>query len=341
MAISFFKCADEHSLPCLPYEEAFQTVADKARAILVIRKPNEHSLTLIEENYATKSKHVPAKTSDAGITAGFVVEKASFGKGDKGMQNLRIKQSFKAGCGRVPLNISTRRIRYLERKNLIHVKTLFQQEDRFFYHVKASYGNESYWFELRQNKAVDGFWEVWYDNQPLMALTNPGKDETGIKAAVVSDYDLFAIFFRKNLSTPERAVNIPPRLRSGSGTLVTKLFQQYIDSIAKSNKTIAMDEEQGNISLPEKKIIGMLNKAIKEAGYKGKALVWHGTETANPNALRPDFPLLAYIPEKKPLIIENEEQLSDFYKFLEDSEYRCEKNQRFSLPTYRARANTI
>ncbi|MES2142531.1 MAG: anthrax toxin-like adenylyl cyclase domain-containing protein [Pseudomonadota bacterium] len=340
--IDFFKLIYENNPPYA--DEAFQSVADRNKVIIVLREPNLYSFALIEEGYETKSRDVKAKTSSEGITAGFVVKEALFGKGgrkDFKAQEERIAKSIEAGCGFVPLNITDERIDFLERENLITIKSAFKNAGRQIKSLKASYDGDSYRFELKQSKDDLRFWEVWYNNQPVMALANPG--QTGKRAAVVSDYDLFAIFFRKNLSSGTRAVTIPPRLRSGSGPFITKLFHHYIDSIPKPDKRIIeMDKEKGNISFQEGKIIEELNRELKQAGYKGKALVWHGTETANPDSPGPDFPLLVYIPKaNQSLKIENKGQLVRFYKSLESSDYQREENRRFSLPTFRTRANTI
>ncbi len=318
----------------LPYDEGIQAVVDRKNIIIAIRPINPMALQLIKEGYDTKQLVLKAKSSSEGITAGFIMEEPLFGKGgkkDKDAQAERIKKSIASGCGRVPLNISAERITMLADKGFIVIKEEREEAGIKIKQVESIYEGVPYCFELKQNKEEPNYWEVWRDNRPVMAFTNPG--QTGIKAAVTADYDLFAIYLPKNQAVAERPMTVYPMVKEGASTMVKKIWQRCVDSNRQPNH-INLDPDKGNLSIPEGLIIKQLNEAIKQAGYQGKSLVWHGAETANPDSPGPDFPIRVYFPGKaEPQMINNVKELAEFYKNLQTSSYQMEENARFSFRT--------
>lgn len=325
--------SEESDFQDLPYADAIQNIVDKRDLIIAIRPVNKMAFQLIREGYDTKSLKIKAKSSIEGVTAGFIVEEAAFGKNgkkDEEKQKQRIQKSLQAKCGLVPLSISNDRVSFLIKEKLIFIKSEYERQQVKVKQIESIYDGDRYTFELIQNKEKSNFWEVWHNNKSVMALTNPG--QAGKKAAVTADYDLFGIYPNKNQSVVNRPETIYPRVRTGSSPDIESRWQQCVGSFGKTESAIAMDPEKGNVSIPEAKIIEELNEAIKKAGYKGKALIWHGTETANPDTPGPDFPISLFMPwETKISMICNQRQLMEFYHHLEDSSYCAEQNAAFSM----------
>lgn len=320
----------------LPFEAGIQGTVDEKDIIIAVRPVNGMAFQLIQEGYDTKKLALKAKSSAEGVTAGFIVQEPLFGKNgkkDAAEQAKRIQKSLDAGCGLVPLNITGDRIKLLVNENLICIESEFEKQGVNIKAIKAIYDGDSYLFELKQSKDDPIFWEVWCENQPVMALTNPG--ETGKKAAVTADYDLFGIYTHKNQSVVNRPMVIHPQIKAGASQSVRHRWQQCLDSVQSTDRATIIDPEQGNISIPEQKIIEELNKAIKQAGYKGKALVWHGTETANPYTPGPDFPIRVYSPgQTQPSMVSSQKELADFYRRLQDSSYHAEENAAFRMKAF-------
>lgn len=320
----------------LPFEEGIQGTVDEKDIIIAVRPVNNMAFQLIQEGYDTKKLALKAKSSAEGVTAGFIVQEPLFGKNGKKdavEQAKRIRKSLDAGCGLTPLNITADRIRLLASKQLISIEKELEEQGVKIKHIKSIYDGDSYSFELKQSKDDPIFWEVWHENRPVMALTNPG--EAGKKAAVTADYDLFGIYPHKNQSVVNRPMVIYSQLKAGASQFIVQRWQRCLDSVRRTDRATAIDPEQGNISIPEQKIIEALNKAIKRAGYKGKALVWHGTETANPYTPGPDFPIRVYSPgQTQPFMVSNQKELADFYHHLQDSSYHAEENAAFRMKAF-------
>lgn len=320
----------------LPYEEGIQRTVDQRELIIAVRPVNKMAFQLINEGYDTKKLALKAKSSSEGVTAGFIVQEPLFGKNgkkDAAEQAKRIQKSLDAGCGLVPLHITGERIRLLVDEHLISIDAEFKEQGANIKTIKSIYDGDLHCFQLKQSQDDPLFWEVWHNNKPLMALTNPG--ETGKKAAVTADYDLFGIYPHKNQSVVNRPLTIYPQLKENVNPNIQQRWQQTLDSRNQGNGAMAMDPEKGNISIPEMKIIEELNKEIKRAGYKGTSLVWHGTETANPYTPGPDFPLRVYSPgETHALMISNQKELMDFYHRLQDSPFHAEENAAFRMKAF-------
>ncbi|BBB15279.1 YD repeat protein [Candidatus Rickettsiella viridis] len=320
----------------LPFEQGIQRTVDDNKVIVAVRPVNPMAFQLIEEGYDTKTLFLKAKSSSAGITAGFIMQEPLFGKGgkkDAKEQAKRIQKSLASGCELVQLNVTTGRVNMLETQGFISIKEELEQNDIKIKRIESIYDGDAHCFVLKQNQEDLNFWEVWYDNKPLMALANPGG--AGIKAAVTADYDLFGIYTHKNQSVVNRPMVIHAQIKAGASQSVTQRWQQCVDSMRRSDGATTMDPAKGNISIPELKIVEQLNKTLKKAGYTGEALVWHGTETANPYTPGPDFPIRVYSPgQTQPAMVSDQKELADFYHRLQDSPYHAEENAAFRMKAF-------
>ncbi|MDE1461045.1 anthrax toxin-like adenylyl cyclase domain-containing protein [Spartinivicinus poritis] len=325
------------------YGEQIQTVANKNNTVLAIRAPNEHSLGLLQEGYASKNFHIKAKSSSGGPTAGFVVTDPMLskvrGQGDAAIakQQKTINEAKQKGAQEVQIELSESRVQYLENSQLI--ATIASNKSSKI--IRGNYSNNSYEF-FQLDKTTEGTWKLFHlpnyqspsnpgGKIPVKGLTNPpvpgAKSPAGSKAVVTADYDLFGVWPTKNRSNNPRQINTAPRPINGN------VANRYIEHIRGPGEA---DPNMGNIATFTQQIVRQLNQNVEVAGgYQGGYLFHHGDETGNPFSPGQDYPIILFIPgESKPYVINNNTELKHTYQVLKETGFTVEVNPAFSFPNY-------
>jgi insecticidal toxin complex protein TccC len=319
------------ALPEMPFQEAFQQVANDENLVIGIREPNPLGASLLRDGYASKSFHIKAKSSVSGPTAGFVAADPAFGKlGRKGADKQReyIDSAIKDGAGRVPLRLSDKRVEELINLNLMKWDT----PDK----VSACYGEDTHSFTMRRDDdSPDLPWAVFHDTgEPVRILSNPkglgGPD--GPKSAVTADYDLFGLFPHVNLANNARPINPVARLVGRNKAGIEELANAYLNRIRLSGREPDPDSaDLGNFHHYGKTIKNALKRRIEQLGYTGGLLVHHGDESSNPYSPGQDFPLRFVAPNKPAMLVENNKQLQNAYEWFRKLGYSVDINPAFSF----------
>ena len=328
------------ALPDIPFQPAFQQVADERDLVIGLREPNALGAQLLTEGYASKSLHIKAKSSASGPTAGFVAAHPAFGKlGAAGQDKQRqyIDAAIEHGAGRVPLRLSDERVKQLIDLGLIQRRTSDSDSDTLKT-VSARYGDTTHDFTMKKEGDSELPWAVFHDSgEPVEILSNPEwiKGPSGPKSAVTADYDLFGLFPRGNRANNVRPNNpvarvVGPR-KKGVEALLSK--NAYLDRLRETG--LPLHRDFGNIHFYGETIKNALNDKIKRQGYKGGLLVHHGDEGSNPFSPGQDFPLRFVIPHKPAFLVENNAQLQDAYRSFRQLGYSVEVNPAFSFPSWR------
>lgn len=324
------------------YGDEIQAVVDKNKIVLAIRAPNEHSVGLLKEGYASKNFHIKAKSSTGGPTAGFVVTDPMLskvrGQGTAAIakQQKTVNEAQQKGAKAIQIELSDHRIEYLISNNLI--ETVSSTANTKI--IRGHYGDNSQEY-FRLTKTTSGAWQLAHlkdyqslanlgNSIPVMGLTNPpapgAVNPSGAKSIVTADYDLFGVWPKSNFSNNSRQINTVPRPLQG------KVANFYISKLKGNSPT---DKDMGNISFFVKKIITQLNSEVKQSGYQGGFLFHHGEETANPYSSGQDYPIILFIPEKsKPYRITSDQEQKEANLYLTNNGYDVEINPSFSYPNY-------
>ncbi|MDE1460960.1 TcdA/TcdB catalytic glycosyltransferase domain-containing protein [Spartinivicinus poritis] len=325
------------------YGDEIQTVANRHKTVLVVRAPNQHSIGLLQEGYASKNFHIKAKSSTGGPTAGFVVTDPMLskvrGQGVAAVtkQQKTIDEAMQKGAKAVQIELSDHRIAYLIAKKLIETVSSTATTKI----IKGHYGDGSQTY-FRLTQTASGSWQLEHlpdyqslthhgNPRPVMGLTNPpvpdAVNPSGAKSVVTADYDLFGIWPTKNRNANPRPLNPAPRAIHG------EVAKPYINHVRNQGAGGNEDPNIGNLHPYGQQLMTELNSKINAAGYQGGRLIHHNDESGNPFSPGQDFPLILFVPgEQKPYIIHDDSQLQKTYQFLENKGYSVEKNPAFSFP---------
>lgn len=324
--------------PEIPFQRAFQHVADDKDVVIGIREPNRLGASLLREGYASKSFYVKAKSSVSGPTAGFVVADPELGKlGTSGEEQQRkyIDDALKHGAGKVPLRLSEERVKELRELGLLR--------GRLPGAVYAGYGATTRYFEMRRLRHVSELpWAVFHESgAPVESLSNPQRlgGPTGPKAAVTADYDLFGLFPRPNRVNNVRPLNPVARTVGPNKAGIGKHADAYLNAIRLTGRP--MDPDLGNFHYYGETIRNALNKRITEQGYRGGTLVHHGDETNHPYSQGQDFPVRFIVPHRPALLVNNDAQLLRAYGWFGQLGYSVEVNPAFAFASYSAHSHGL
>ncbi|WP_163834308.1 anthrax toxin-like adenylyl cyclase domain-containing protein [Spartinivicinus ruber] len=327
------------------YGDEIQTVANRHKTVLVVRAPNQHSIGLLQEGYASKNFHIKAKSSTGGPTAGFVVTDPLLskvrGQGTAAIakQQKTINEALKKGAKAIQIELSDHRIEYLISNKLIETVSSTATSKIIRGHYNDN--NQEY---FRLTKTTSGAWQLAYLKGyqslanlgkpiPVMGLTNPpvpgATNPGGAKSVVTADYDLFGIWPTKNRNANPRPLNPAPRAIRG------EVAKPYINHVRNQGAGGSEDPNIGNLHPYGQQLMTELNSRINAAGYQGGRLIHHNDESGNPFSPGQDFPLILFVPgEKKPFVINDNAQLTETYNTLESINYSVERNAAFSLPNF-------
>jgi insecticidal toxin complex protein TccC len=322
-------------LPEIPFQQAFQDVADDMNLVIGLREPNPLGASLLRDGYASKSFHIKAKSSVFGPTAGFVAAHPAFGKlGWAGQDGQReyIDSAIEQGAGKVPLQLSNERV-----EELINLKLMKRETSDT---VLARYGKDTYRFTMRrQPNSAELPWAVFHDTgEPVEILSNPKglRGPIGPKSAVTADYDLFGLFPSGNRGNNDRPLNPVARLMGRSvQDGIKQRASAYLSRLRQTGRPSDPDAaDLGNFHHYGKTIKDALNVRVNQLGYRGGSLIHHGDETSNPFSQGQDFPLRFVVPGKPAMLIENNEQLQWAYRWFRQLGYSVDINAAFSFPSW-------
>ena len=326
-----------------PYSHggAFQEVADETKNIIVSRAPGKYATGLIEESYATKGFAIKAKSCDWGPMAGFVLLDPHFSKQsrqDAGIakQADMVFAALAHGATSVPLFISEFRRQWLIANFLIQ-EVAAPGPDEIIYRARAPAGAAALppfaaglRFPLRRLQGIpDANEPLWSINCldtggrefAVEALVNPHVPlGASYRRACTADYDLFAVWPRRQNFVAQRALGVDRR--PVDPFTLHALTQQVPPADAalhhaiKANVDALEVQELGNISLRIEDTAARLNMAISRRGYRGGNIVHHSDEAGRPFVNDIDLPVIAFVPNDplSPFALESLFELSVFIR---------------------------
>lgn len=306
----------------------FQDVADLTTCMISSRAVGKYATGLILEGYASKGFHNKAKSCNWGPMAGFVLAGPRFTKApeaDKQAKSLKDAEHY--GAKEVPVVISEARRRWLLKNNCMQASS--RTANTHYYFAPSPQGDMML-FVLKRAKNVQGangaeMWSVNYafsegrvgfldiskieksgkgeDYLPVLAMRDPlcTISASDYRSATTGDYDLFAIYARKDRYTPDTL----DRRMVSHATLENNIKANRDDT--------GEDPHLGNLTLRIRQIRDELNRGIKRAGYSGGDMVHHSDEGGRPFVGDVDLPVFAVVPaQNQPYGIESVEDFREF-----------------------------
>ena len=311
--------ADE--LHKLHHGDKLQAVANEMNCIIMIRDPNMMGQTLMAEGHATKSSHIKAKSSENGVTAGFVAVEPRYTKLSQpaGKQAAAIQQSLAAGCRKQRIYLSLKRVQELIRRQLVtyntgpnpHTSTFGPgnpSNDKSMVVTSTYPQRGEVKFALKYNAREKAFAvdEIGIEGlerrypQPVLGLTNPLKPGAVPSRfdAVCADYDLYAVYDHAEANIDEaekvRPVDVRPRPFSNFTPAARE------DANIEYDENYAIPTEQHPEWLNVNKMLGNVIMAINTKVTENETaqiICHHSDEVGNPNSDSPGFPLFAIYPD--------------------------------------------
>ncbi len=307
------------------HAQAFQTVADQWRTVILCRAVGIYATGLIEEGYASKGFHNKAKSCNWGPMAGFVLDDPRFTKvggtvAKQEGQREDLLHAIEQGAREVPLFISENRRRWLLRSGLI--SNMFGDVTRFASTIFIRSVAPNFEIPLRldfrlkrarpQGAQAD-MWAVAYrteDRQssrptalpdqdgwtPVLAMRDPrcaigAKD---YRAATTGDYDLFGVWPRRMNYDPG---NNDRRMVGNKDLEINIQINKWTPPDQGGRKpATGEDEDLGNMTPRIRTVRLALNNTIKLCGYSGGDMVHHSDEVGRPFVRDVDLPVFAVVP---------------------------------------------
>ena len=293
----------------IPYThaQAFQQVADRTRNAISSRAVGIYATDLILENYASKGFHNKAKSCNWGPMAGFVLDDPRFtkvGGSARGVheQGEALMHAISEGACEVPLFISDNRRQWLIKKRLCHF--VDRDSDSYTLYAVSPWGLRLD-FRLMRDKprgAKEKMWAVQYRRSdrlgvrssgsagagwiPVMAMRDPlcAVHASDYRAATTGDYDLFAVWARRENYRPDSA---DKRMVSHA---------RLEENIRRKMPDTGEDRHLGNVTPRVLAVRDALNIAIQRRGYSSGNMVHHSDEGGRPFVGDIDLPIFAVIP---------------------------------------------
>lgn len=344
MALLQGDAAIRHTGTLPAHSDVFQKVANAEKCVISSRAVGIQVTGLLAESYATKGFHNKAKSCKWGPMAGFVLADPRFGKlgedrEDRSGQRTALVKARRSGARETPLYISEARRQDLLKPPLNAMRLGWKVDSETHYYFANSPSGRLMLFMLKRTQRAPGaggkdLWAVHYALTET-ALTSGLKDQAGsheylpvkamvdpncppsvgatYRAATTGDYDLFAVF-------PKRARfdrgGQDQRPVPGSDRFRTPI-QQFIAH---------EDLHLGNITPRVKKLMLLINREARLAGYCGGDIVHHSDEAGRPLVNDIDFPFIGWIPGKsQPYAVCNTSEFKEFIALL-DFDYMLNLN---------------
>ncbi|WP_347558161.1 anthrax toxin-like adenylyl cyclase domain-containing protein [Robbsia sp. KACC 23696] len=301
--------------PPLLYGDAIQSVSDHVRVVIGLRAPNPTATPLLRQGYPAKNFHLKAKSSADGPTAGFVPVKAEYAKvavEHRDAHARAVVDALRSGARAIPLVLTGGQIDTLKRRAKI-------VEVRPRHYVAAYHGKMKAFSIDRRGRVLDEHGaavEVLSNPQTaeqssaaLAIVPRSGlpADAPGMTAppramrAIVTlppvmpvtvDYDLFTLIPLRGQAANQRPVPLRAKMQEGQLALPGGAVRRWrgtggfcligVDRRVRHDPAASEDPDMGNVHPFGRRIISMLNDAIRRSGYRGGDLVCHNDETGNP-----------------------------------------------------------
>lgn len=278
--------------PPLLYGDAIQSVSDHVRVVIGLRAPNPTATPLLRQGYPAKNFHLKAKSSADGPTAGFVPVKAEYAKvavEHRDAHARAVVDALRSGARAIPLVLTGGQIDTLKRRaKIVEVRPR---------HYVAAYHGKMKAFSIDRRGRV-------FDEHGLAVevLSNPQTAEQSSAALaivplppvmpVTVDYDLFTLIPLRGQAANQRPVPLRAKMQEGQLALPGGAVRRWrgtggfcligVDRRVRHDPAASEDPDMGNVHPFGRRIIGMLNDAIRRSGYRGGDLVCHNDETGNP-----------------------------------------------------------
>ena len=323
----------------LTHMDAFQSVANKQRCVIMSRAVGTSCTQLIEEGYSSKGFHVKAKSCNWGPMAGFVLEDPHLtkrGPDEFGKQKSDLQHAISDwNATSTPLYISKARCSKLLGEGAIVRKagdatamivTGTQREDQDDPNSRAL---RRYFFRLLYTKGADlknapspEMYAVKYvepvnavhvdgdGGDHVLAMVNPdglGGRTDGVRAALTGDYDLFSLAIHRDLYRPGTIED-----RGTDSRMVS--VPDLMSNIKSDKQDVGEDVHLGNMTGRLHMLREALNTAIRGAGYEGGNMVHHSDEAGRPFVSDVDLPVFAVAPaEAKPFALSSLGDVREFF----------------------------
>ena len=306
--------------------QVFQRVADSLQCVIASREVGRWATGLLLESYATTGFHNKAKSCPWGPMAGFVMADPRFTQNPAiSGQRGDLQKAVNSGGSEVQLHISDERRMDLEGP-LGRITRSGGNINELIYTAQNPSGG-SMQFALRRTMDVPGangkiLWAVFYargevrlsndwrspnqpgdgDLLPVMAMVDPAcprEVRTTYRAATTGDYDLWAVFPRREEYSRSGADR---RMVPGSDR-----FKQGLNTFIASE-----DPHRGNLTPRIAQIRNAINAGVRERGYRGGDVVHHSDEAGRPMVSNIDFPCIAFVPHEEPFCVGDVGDLKTF-----------------------------
>jgi hypothetical protein len=314
------------------HSKCFQMVANEQKCVISSRAVGEYVTGLLRESYATKGFHNKAKSCKWGPMAGFVLADPRFGKTGEERESRETQRSalFKAltsGAKETPLYISEARRQELLKPPLNAMRHGWDVDYDTRYYFANSPTGRLMLFMLKRTQQAPGsagkdLWAVNYalteaaltsglrqdaarhQYVPVKAMVDPdcpASVASTYRAATTGDYDLFAVF-------PKRE-GFSSRGQDKRPVPGTERFKAPISQFIAHE-----DPHLGNITFRVKKLMWLINHYARTvAGYQGGDIVHHSDEAGRPLISVIDFPFIGWIPDhNQPYAVRNVGEFKEF-----------------------------
>ena len=309
----------------------FQDVANRMQCVIASREVGKWATGLLLDSYATKGFHNKAKSCPWGPMAGFVMADPRFTKNpDLAGQRGELGKAIKSGGDEIPLFVTDERRKDLEGPLQRMTRAGGTINEMVYFSDNPGGGRMK--FVLRRTMDGPGangkiLWAVLYaraearlsndlvspnkakadsDLLPVMAMVDPAcprEIRETYRAATTGDYDLWAVFPRRENYSPQ---DLDKRMVPGSDR-----FQQPLSAYGAHE-----DPHRGNLTRRIAQIRFAINAGVRGVGYGGGDVVHHSDEAGRPKVSDIDFPCVAFVPNKSAFLIENVGDLKMFIGML-------------------------
>jgi hypothetical protein len=184
--------------------------------------------------------------------------------------------------------------------------------------------------------------------EAILGLTNPGTQSRGFKACVTADYDLFAIWPKRDFDPQARRHLLNQQVETDAPLEEDADYLQRVRSMASFDKRLQDPRPQparqifeylehhrfGDVSARVMFVKTCINTEIQR---KGGNAVHHNDEAGNKALARPlieCFPLIAFVPEEGIALIEDLADFNDLVVYAWDHRYTVNIKENWYAETF-------
>lgn len=170
------------------HADAFRTVAQNERTMIVSRAPGPTCLQLLEQGYDTKGFRIHGKSCDWGPMAGFVLRDPKLNKKGLPNENFNRQQHSEAigdtdhagwNASTTPLKLYPERVRWLQRRNIINIVPVGGAANVYLGTANHASGIHFAYALIYEQVLGQNVWGVYFDNEK-----SPYRQEVGSASRV-------------------------------------------------------------------------------------------------------------------------------------------------------------